>query len=102
MPVPDNITTELSTFFPFDPYRLPQSRIFVDDIYRDWASVAIDEDSEDEDSMVDEVDGPGYDEDMMAISGLPESDSGGSEAKQLSASLGGMSISPGRGMIITS
>ena len=66
----------------------------MDDIYRDWASVAIDEDSEDEDSMVDEVDRLGYGGDLMAVSGLPESDSEGSGAEQLGASLGGMSISP--------
>ena len=56
--------------------------------------MAIDEDSEDEDSMVDEVDRLGYGGDLMAVSGLPESDSEGSGAEQLGASLGGMSISP--------
>jgi len=64
--------------------------------------VAIDEDSEDEDSVVIEVDRPGYARDMMAISGLPESDSEGSGAEELCASLSGMSISPARGITITS
>ena len=75
----------------------------MDDIYRDWASVAIDGDSEDEDevNVVDAVDGSGYDGGVMPISSLPESDSEGSEAGQLSASLGGMSISPTRGSNIT-
>lgn len=73
--------------------------MFVDDIYRDWASVAIDEDSEDEDevnevNVVNAVDGYGYDGGVMDITSLPESSSEGSEAGQLSASLGGMSISP--------
>lgn len=64
----------------------------MDDIYRDWASVAIDEDSEDEDSVV-------Y---SPEDSGLPDSDNEGSGAEQLGASLSGMSISPVRGTNITS
>jgi len=75
--------------------------VFVDGIYRDWASVAIDEDSEDEGDVVNEVDGSGYAGGMTAISSLPESDSEGSEAQQLGASLGGMSISPARGTKIS-
>lgn len=76
--------------------------MFVDDIYRDWASVAIDQDSEDEDGAVNEVDGPRCDGNVMATSSLPESDSEGNEAEQLGTSLGGMSISPVRGTNITS
>jgi hypothetical protein len=52
--------------------------------------------------MVNEVDRSGYAGGMMAISSLPESDSEGSGAEQLGASLGGMSISPARGTNITS
>ncbi|KXN92333.1 RNA polymerase I-specific transcription initiation factor RRN3 [Leucoagaricus sp. SymC.cos] len=43
-------TAELNTFFPFDPYRLPRSAIFIKDVYREWASVAIDSESDDEES----------------------------------------------------
>lgn len=43
------VTAELSTFFPFDPYRLPRSSAFVQGVYREWSSVALDEDDEDED-----------------------------------------------------
>ena len=64
----------------------------MDDIYRDWASVAIDEDSEDEDSVV-------Y---RPEDSGLPDSDNEESGAEKLGASLGGMSISPARGSNMTS
>lgn len=70
--------------------------MFVDEIYRDWANVAIDEDSEDEDDEVNTVDGPGYAGGTDAISNLPGSDSEGSEAGRLGTSLGGMSISPAR------
>jgi RNA polymerase I-specific transcription initiation factor RRN3 len=49
---PDSVsaTAELNTFFPFDPYRLPKSAVFIKDIYRDWSSVAIDDESDDEGS----------------------------------------------------
>jgi len=39
---------ELNTFFPFDPYRLPRSAAFIKNIYREWSSVAIDDESDDE------------------------------------------------------
>jgi RNA polymerase I-specific transcription initiation factor RRN3 len=91
--IPDSTTKELSSFFPFDPYALPQSKVFMDDIYRDWASVAIDEDSEDENEDVIRVDTAGPVMGTVAISSLPGSDS---EAEQLGTSLGGMSISPAR------
>lgn len=38
----------MTTFFPFDPYKLPKSCSYIEGIYRDWTSVAID-DSDDED-----------------------------------------------------
>jgi RNA polymerase I-specific transcription initiation factor RRN3 len=43
------VNPELNAFFPFDPYRLPKSSAFVQGVYREWSSVAIeDEDDEDE------------------------------------------------------
>jgi RNA polymerase I-specific transcription initiation factor RRN3 len=86
---------ELNTFFPFDPYRLPQSSVFVNDIYRDWASVAIEGDSDDDEDEVSDADGPGSIRERAIISGLPGHESKDSGAElQLGASFGGMSISP--------
>ncbi|TIB03331.1 hypothetical protein E3P96_01916 [Wallemia ichthyophaga] len=39
---------ELDSFFPFDPYRLPRTQKFIDDIYRNWDEVAINTGEEDE------------------------------------------------------
>ena len=55
----------------------------MDEIYRNWASVAIDEDSGDEVDGVDGVGPPGSVWGRMAVSGLPGSDSEGSEAGQI-------------------
>ncbi len=49
-----SVTGELNTFFPFDPYRLPKSAAFIKDVYRDWASVAIDNESDDEEESDEE------------------------------------------------
>ena len=40
---------ELNTFFPFDPCRLPKSNAFIQSVYREWSSVAIEDDDEEED-----------------------------------------------------
>jgi RNA polymerase I-specific transcription initiation factor RRN3 len=48
-----DVSTELNTFFPFDPYRLPRSGEYIHDIYREWSTVAIGDD-EDEDEEEDE------------------------------------------------
>ena len=74
----------------------------MDEIYRHWASVAIDEDSEGEDDGVSGVDPPGSARGMMVVAGLPGSDSEESDAEQLGASLGGMSISPTRDINMSS
>jgi len=60
------------------------------------ASVAIDEDSEDEDDEVVVVDRSRPASGLMTIPRLPESDGEESEAEQLGAGLGRMSISPTR------
>ncbi|KAL0950263.1 hypothetical protein HGRIS_010243 [Hohenbuehelia grisea] len=43
------VASELNSFFPFDPYRLPRSSVYIDSVYREWADVAIDEDDSDDD-----------------------------------------------------
>jgi RNA polymerase I-specific transcription initiation factor RRN3 len=53
--VPPQANTELNTFFPFDPYKLPKSSRYIDGVYREWSAVAIDDDEEeDEDEQGDE------------------------------------------------
>lgn len=90
---------ELTTFFPFDPFRLPRSSAFIDGIYREWTSVALDEsgDEDEDESEEEEEEGGGVgsqqsDEDlyMHGPASLIEDTAG------LGASFGGMSISPVR------
>jgi RNA polymerase I-specific transcription initiation factor RRN3 len=45
----DSTHMELNTFFPFDPYRLPRSNSYIQGVYREWSSVAFDDDEDDED-----------------------------------------------------
>ncbi|KAJ3980642.1 RNA polymerase I-specific transcription initiation factor RRN3 [Lentinula detonsa] len=45
-----HLTSELNTFFPFDPYKLPKSGVYIQKVYRDWTSVAFDEESDDDDT----------------------------------------------------
>ena len=52
--VGSSMHAELNTFFPFDPYKLPKSSTYIQDVYREWASVAIDDDDEDDDSEEEE------------------------------------------------
>ena len=44
----EGIATELNTFFPFDPFRLQRSSSYIRGIYREWSSVAIDDEEEEE------------------------------------------------------
>ena len=103
-----SMASELNTFFPFDPYKLPRSGEYIQGVYREWASVAIDdEDDEDEDDEDDEGDDDegaateGGDEDEASagsrsvgifIDGARQDD----DTEGLGASFGGMSISPAR------
>ncbi|KAG9126040.1 hypothetical protein FRC07_005159 [Ceratobasidium sp. 392] len=106
---------DLNAFFPFDPYKLPLSHRYVDDVYRDWASVALEEDmdsdeEEDEDEEIaDTTQGQRLpspdldeeeedDENSQASRSSPESGGvpiPGSATDLLDATFGGMSISPG-------
>jgi RNA polymerase I-specific transcription initiation factor RRN3 len=86
---------ELTSFFPFDPYKLPRSSSYIEPIYREWASVAIEGD-DDEDEDEDEEDEEDMGEEGLQI-GLPRSgmvDDLDVEADGLGASFNGMSISP--------
>ena len=91
-----NALSELTSFFPFDPYKLPRSSSYIEPIYREWASVAIegdDEEEEEEEGGEDEVEGM---QDGLARSRRDEVDHLDVEADGLGASFGGMSISPVR------
>ena len=52
--VPPQANTELNTFFPFDPYKLPKSSRYIDGVYREWSAVAVDDEDEDEEEDEDE------------------------------------------------
>ena len=94
LPVSNNTSAlkELTSFFPFDPYKLPRSSSYIEPIYREWASVAIEGDGDDDDEDEEEV---GEEEGLQI--GLPRRgmvDGLDIEADGLGASFGGMSISP--------
>ena len=77
------VNAELNTFFPFDPYRLSKSNAFIQGVYREWSSVAI-EDEVDEEDEEEEL----KERDELNIPRDKENDG------SLGESLGAMSISP--------
>lgn len=93
----DRVTSELNTFFPFDPYKLPRSSSYIEGVYREWSSVAIgddeDEDEDEEDEEVPDEADESWVAEGIQISGLKPQDD---EASELGQSFGGMSISPMR------
>ena len=85
------VNPELNAFFPFDPYRLPKSSSFIQGVYREWSSVAIEgvdeeeeEEEEEEELDEDDITSSRY----LSIPRDKENDDG------LGESLGAMSISP--------
>ncbi|KAG8739372.1 hypothetical protein FRC10_005691 [Ceratobasidium sp. 414] len=109
------LEVDLNAFFPFDPYKLPLSHKYIDDVYRDWGSVALEDDidsdeGEEEDvtntiqdrrfysADLDQEDEYEGDERSQASRSSPEPEGisiSGSAADLLDATFGGMSISPG-------
>lgn len=90
-----SVNPELNTFFPFDPYRLPKSNAFIQGVYREWSSVAIQDEDDDDDNEEDELDREesvksedGTSSRYLNIPRDRENDGG------LGESLGAMSISP--------
>jgi hypothetical protein len=68
------VDTDLDQFFPFDPYDLPRSKVYVDKLYRNWDEVSLpgmkgEEDDEDEDD--DEEDDSGTDSESSGRSLTP-------------------------------
>lgn len=91
----NSVTSELNTFFPFDPYKLPRSSSYIEGIYREWSSVAIDDEDDEEDEDEDEGEEEGKEEhrEGILVNGLrPQED----QTSELGVSFGGMSISPMR------
>lgn len=102
------VAEEMDSFFPFDPFKLPLSSIYIDDIYRDWVaddesstSGTSSEDSEDTDSDSDDESSAADDDDTgplplamsggLAVPGLNKSDG---LDEEFARSLEMMSLSP--------
>jgi len=83
--------TELTSFFPFDPYKLPRSSSYVEPIYREWATVAIEGDDDEEEEEDEEEEGI-----QVGVPPRDAMDDLDAEADGLGASFDGMSISPVR------
>lgn len=94
----DSVHRELNTYFPFDPYKLPRSLAYIEGIYREWSSVAIDDDEDEDDD--DESDAEEVHEDerlkegAIAVNGVKVAGVDDAATEGLGASFGGMSISP--------
>ncbi|KAL0059876.1 DNA independent RNA polymerase I transcription factor [Marasmius tenuissimus] len=96
--VDGELNAELNTFFPFDPYALPRSNRFIEDKYRAWKDVAIDDEDEDEEDEEDEDDdstdadeNPGAEDNMSVSVGQD-----GTGKLGITSSFDAMSISPAR------
>jgi RNA polymerase I-specific transcription initiation factor RRN3 len=88
---------ELNSFFPFDPYKLPLSHPYVEGVYREWKSVALDDDEED-----DEDDEEDDEEDIEVSDGFHgQGMAAGALDTNLGNSFEAMSISPVRSLAIT-
>lgn len=106
------VAEEMDSFFPFDPFKLPLSSIYIDDIYRDWeddeggdgsasssggTSSDTDEDSDSDDDDDDDESDSGA-EGIMARGGLavPGSERRREEDDEVARSFEAMSLSPDR------
>jgi len=90
---------ELHTFFPFDPYKLPRSGEYIQGVYREWSTVAIGDDEEedqDEDDLVESASlAPrSWEQERGLTIANTSQKRGKSDDGGLDASFGGMSISP--------
>ena len=98
------MASELNAFFPFDPYKLPRSGRYIQGVYREWSSVAIDDEDEDDEDEDDDEGEDALDEDQQGDDADLEPQgilvNGRSMRQQedstegLGGSFGGMSISP--------
>ncbi|GAA5895203.1 rDNA-binding RNA polymerase I transcriptional factor [Sporobolomyces salmoneus] len=44
------VAEEMDSFFPFDPFKLPLSSVYIDEIYREWEGADEDDDDDDDES----------------------------------------------------
>ncbi|CAE6513453.1 unnamed protein product [Rhizoctonia solani] len=105
------LDADLNAFFPFDPYKLPMSHKYIDSVYREWSSVALEEDLDSDDDETEaqsqppveehESEGDNGDDDESEGSVTSAEAAGmpipGSTTDLLGVSFGGMSISPSAG-----
>lgn len=70
-----SVMTDLQSFFPFDPYRLPTSSKWFEGTYRDWSMVAIEDDEEEEESDDEE-------ENILAVGSAPRGGEGDSDNQE--------------------
>ncbi|KAH7922981.1 RNA polymerase I-specific transcription initiation factor RRN3 [Leucogyrophana mollusca] len=108
----EKINTELHTFFPFDPYKLPRSSSYIQGVYREWASVAIDDEEDEDDDAEREGSVENDDNAIERAQGVVLADTGGltipgttsqgadADANGLGESFGGMSISPAQPRVV--
>lgn len=93
---------DLTTFFPFDPFKLPKSCSYIDGIYREWSDVAIEESEDEEEDDDDDEDEEDEEEEVVERSSVAVEDDSRmlgpssyvDDAGGLGKSFGGMSISP--------
>lgn len=93
---------DLTTFFPFDPFKLPKSCSYIDGIYREWSDVAIEESEDEEEDDDDDDDEEDEEEEVVERSSVAVEDDSRmlgpssyvDDAGGLGKSFGGMSISP--------
>lgn len=105
------VDADLTSFFPFDPYKLPKSSSYIQGVYREWSSVAIDDDDEEdededeEEDYVNDTDEGAEKEGTQRIrfGPLNPSSHDDGDAGGLGESFGGMSISPirPRGLVVS-
>ncbi|KAG6830153.1 hypothetical protein H0H87_008996 [Tephrocybe sp. NHM501043] len=95
---------ELNTFFPFDPYRLPKSHTYIQTIYREWSTVALDEEDDEDEDDEDELEDEETQQEATISSGLliPRPKPAGADELGLGESLEAMSISPMRQSMVAS
>lgn len=90
---------DFTMFFPFDPYRLPKSSSYIQGVYREWNSVAIDdeEDEDEDDDDDDDDDDEEEEEEDFQRGGQSDGENVSDDcAGGLPDSFNGMSISPVR------
>ncbi|THV08235.1 RNA polymerase I-specific transcription initiation factor RRN3 [Dendrothele bispora CBS 962.96] len=92
----EGLNNELNTFFPFDPYKLPKSGTYIQDVYRDWTSVAIDDEDEEDEEEEEEEEEEEDEKDGIPLMTVTSVVSEDQETKGLGASFDAMSISPAR------